>query len=249
MRRRRPVVADLLRASAATGRAASRAAAGPGWALVAPVRPGSHRARPQDAGASAWTRRTASARDAPDVQPGSARRGAARGTRRPVTPKMSGASLGIANWCSEWKSRCWERWPWVIVRSARERRPRASRARDVGRAAARPARRQLRRVGPAVLRGQLGDRVVVVAELAPDVTARSTPSEAVQAPLVVGQPVVVDPVLGRQPVRRRGRRGQRVERGLRDLDDLGRGIGLRPSWKLFTCRSRLDNFSANRDVG
>ena len=83
--------------------------------------------------------------------------------------------------------------------------------RDIGAPGLHQRPRQLRRVGPPVLCGQLGDRVVVVAQLAPDVAPRDA-EQGVQAPLVVGQPVVVDPVLGRQPVRRRSRRRERVER-------------------------------------
>ena len=70
-----------------------------------------------------------------------------------VTPKISGAALGIANWCSEWKNRCWARWPCVMRRtarrssSARERRARARRAR-------RPGARPGARVGVAVACGE-----------------------------------------------------------------------------------------------
>ena len=73
------------------------------------------------------------------------------------------------------------------------------------------------RVAPAVARGELRDVAVVVAQLLPELLARDV-QQAVEARLVVGEPVVVDPRLGRQPVRRGVGRRERVV-------GLGRGRG------------------------
>ena len=64
-------------------------------------------------------------------------------------------------------------------------------------------------VAPAVARRELRDVAMVVAQLLPELLARDV-QQRVQPPLVVGDPVVVDPRLGRQPVRRRVGRRQRV---------------------------------------
>ena len=69
--------------------------------------------------------------------------------------------------------------------------------------------RQPAGVAPAMAGRELGDVAVVVAQLLPELLARDV-QQRVQPPLVVGDPVVVDPGLGRQPVRRRIGRGQRV---------------------------------------
>ena len=141
-----------------------------------------------------------------------------------LRPKICGAREGIANWCSEWKNRCWERWPCVIVRTARPRST-ATRA-ALTCAAPRGDERvgQPAGVAPAVAGGELGDVAMVVAQLLPELLARDV-QQRVQPPLVVGDPVVVDPRLGRQPVRRsvgrrqrvvglrRGRRGEQREHG------------------------------------
>ena len=132
-----------------------------------------------------------------------------------VTPKISGASLGIANWCSEWKNRCCERWPCVSVRSARLR----SVASTAG--VTSPARGATSCVASFAGSGhpcggrELREVVAIVAQLAPDLAARH-PEQRVQATLVVRQPVVVDPVLWRQPVRGRLGRSLGVQRGLLD---------------------------------
>ena len=76
--------------------------------------------------------------------------------------------------------------------------------------------RQPAGVAPAMAGRELGDVAVVVAQLLPELLARDV-QQRVQPPLVVGDPVVVDPRLGRQPVRRRIGRGQRVI-GLRGGD-------------------------------
>jgi hypothetical protein len=78
---------------------------------------------------------------------------------------------------------------------------------------------ELRRLRPAVPRSEPGERAVVVAQLLPQLLARDA-EEPVEAPLVERQPVVVDPRLGREPVRRRAPRRQRIRRA-RD-DQLGR---------------------------
>jgi hypothetical protein len=69
--------------------------------------------------------------------------------------------------------------------------------------------RQPAGVAPAVAGRELGEVAVVVAQLLPELLARDV-QQRVQPPLVVGDPVVVDPGLGRQPVRWRIGRGQRV---------------------------------------
>ena len=126
-----------------------------------------------------------------------------------LRPKICGAREGIANWCSEWKKRCWARWPCVIVRSARPRST-ATRA-ALTCAAPRGDERvgQPAGVAPAVAGGELRDVAMVVAQLLPELLARDV-QQRVQPPLVVGDPVVVDPRLGRQPVRRGVGRRQRV---------------------------------------
>ena len=126
-----------------------------------------------------------------------------------LRPKICGAREGIANWCSEWKKRCWERWPCVIVRSARPRSTRDARRADVRAPRGDERVGQPAGVAPAVARGELRDVAMVVAQLLPELLARDV-QQRVQPPLVVGDPVVVDPRLGRQPVRRRVGRGQRV---------------------------------------
>ena len=86
--------------------------------------------------------------------------------------------------------------------------------------------RQPAGVAPAVAGGELGDVAMVVAQLLPELLARDV-QQRVQPPLVVGDPVVVDPRLGRQPVRRRVGRGQRVVglRGGRRGDQREHGEG------------------------
>ena len=86
--------------------------------------------------------------------------------------------------------------------------------------------RQPAGVAPAMARRELGHVAVVVAQLLPELLARDV-QQRVQPPLVVGEPVVVDPWLGRQPVRRRVGRGQRVVglRGGRRGDQREHGKG------------------------
>ena len=88
--------------------------------------------------------------------------------------------------------------------------------------------RQPAGVAPAVAGGELGDVAMVVAQLLPELLARDV-QQRVQPPLVVGDPVVVDPRLGRQPVRRRVGRRQRVVglRGGRRGDQREHGEGER----------------------
>ena len=126
-----------------------------------------------------------------------------------LRPKIWGAREGMANWCSEWKKRCWARWPCVIVRTARPRSTATRAAVTCARHGRDERVGQPPGVAPAVARGELGDVAMVVAQLLPELLARDV-QQRVQAPLVVGDPVVVDPRLGRQPVRRRVGRGQRV---------------------------------------
>src|SRR4051794_22588434 len=59
--------------------------------------------------------------------------------------------------------------------------------------------------------GELPDRPAVVAQLAPEGAAGDA-DQAIEAALVEGQPVVVDPRLGRQPVRGGARGSEAVER-------------------------------------
>ena len=84
-----------------------------------------------------------------------------------LMPKICGAREGIANWCSEWKNRCWDRWPCVIVRTARPRRTASRAARDVPAPRRDERVRQPAGVAPAVARGELGDVAMVVAQLLP----------------------------------------------------------------------------------
>jgi hypothetical protein len=96
----------------------------------------------------------------------------------------------------------------VIVRSARPRstatRAAPTRAPGGDERVGQPAG-----IAPAVARGELRDVAMVVAQLLPELLARDV-QQRVQPTLVVGDPVVVDPRLGRQPVRRRLGRRQRV---------------------------------------
>ena len=126
-----------------------------------------------------------------------------------LRPKICGAREGIANWCSEWKKRCWDE---VALRDRAHRaaaQHRHARRADVPAPRGDERVRQPAGVAPAVAGGELGDVAMVVAQLLPELLARDV-QQRVQPPLVVGDPVVVDPRLGRQPVRRGVGRRQRV---------------------------------------